>query len=263
MPELVNDFSTLADKQRHALAAVYDSDNNVVKGMREAGYKDAAEPQLKITFKRILKRKDAQDYVNHIKNDPKFLQEELQWFRQPKTLYQNQYDNRLIPTTLTDENKSFLDYYFITGDKFRAMKEAFPNEWNESNKAISLKKASRILSNESSIKYMNMLNDRSLQEIFLSKSKIIKEVYELAKDCSDSKSRFAAVKAYELLARMTGLLQDKNSVNVSDGGKIEINYIIPDKIDTKLTEDINLFIKENKDKTYTDIEYQQFQKDDE
>lgn len=258
MPQLLNDFSTLSDKHRFAITSVFLNNNIIPKGMKEAGYKDTNDQQLKIAYKRLMKREDAQSYLRYIENNPAFLEEEMNWFKRIPAVSKTIKD-AIIPAQLTEENKNFLENYFLNGDKFRAMVISFPDQYNESNRAVALHKASRILANQSSIEYMNMLNERSLQELFLTKSKIIKEVYLLAKECNDSKSRFAAVKAYELLARMAGLLQDNKSVNVNDGGKIEINYIVPDKIDTSLHQDINAFLKEG----VKDVEFEQYQSDQE
>lgn len=269
MPELPFDFSSIQDRQRFAICLIEENGGDINKGMIQAGYKDTNPVQQKITYKRLLKKEDVQKYIQHLKNHPTFLKEELEWFRRDPSIPVNKSTELSVPTHLSEENKSFLENYFILGDKFKAMKETFPEEgYNEVNKAIALRKASNILKNVSSIEYMNMLNDRALQEIFLSKSKVILEVYELAKECKDSKSRFAAVKAYELLARMTGLLQDNKSVSINDVGKIEINYIVPDKLDTNIHKDINDFLEENYtslqegDIKINDVEYNKYEQED-
>lgn len=261
MPKLINDFSALSDRNRQAIALIYLNKGNIVAGMREAGYKNAADEQLKVNYKRIMKKKESQEYLEYIKKNPEFLEQELEWFKRDPSIRKDITEiNINVPTQLTEQHKTFLESYFINGDRFRSMCIAFPEaNYSISTKTSALRKASNILKNKSSIEYMNLLNDGALQELFLSKSKIIKEVYELAKDCKDSKSRFAAVKAYELLGRMTGLLNDQKTVNINDGGQIQINYVVPDKIDYTLQEDIQSFLKDG----VKDVEYQQYEHDDE
>jgi len=260
MPELPNDFSSLKNQYRYSIILIYKNNGRIADGMREAGYKDPNNFQLKAKYRRLMTREDAQNYLKYISTHPDFLEQELNYFRNPPVISKKKFDV-LVTGKLTESNKEFLENYFIIGDKYKAIQQTYPNQYSEYTRSAALKRASNILKTESSIEYMNMLNERSLQELFLSKSKIIKDVYDLAKECKDSKSRFAAVKAYELLARMTGLLQDNKSVNINDGGKIEINYIVPDKLDTNLHQDIDKFLKENQSGTFTDVEYEQYKKD--
>jgi hypothetical protein len=134
-----------------------------------------------------------------------------------------------IPLKLSTKHYKFLDAYIRLREKNKAMLEA---GYNGSSASTRIRTATAILLNEEAKKYVRKAYEIQQEQCFLTKDRLIQEIYDLIPEMK-TKNRYTNImEAYNQISKLLGFDITKQEVSIT-GGKIKFEFGNDDLLNDK------------------------------